>query len=259
MLPAQGNVFVAGLTPAGNTTVQVGAEGPLRRRHAAGGAERACARGDSDAQPASDPPHRAHQRRRSAVGGGAATLSKAGRYVRVIDSIDPRGIDARASIIAHVNVLNRMTAAKRAVGVVADRHLFHRRSGRCSRTARRCSCSTFRQRTATATRSCSSAVRTSSAPAPSSTPPAYPRFDPARGRRHRRDHRRAQPRARHRRRRREPGRRHGRDSGPRPIERRNRRCQLPRHGDDRARPRACAGGEGSVPRAGPAGEADVGL
>jgi glyoxylase-like metal-dependent hydrolase (beta-lactamase superfamily II) len=29
----------------------------------------------------------------------------------VIDSLDPRGLDARASIIAHVNVLNRMTAA----------------------------------------------------------------------------------------------------------------------------------------------------
>jgi glyoxylase-like metal-dependent hydrolase (beta-lactamase superfamily II) len=43
--------------------------------------------------------------------GGAAALAKAGRHVRVIDSIDPRGIDARSSIIAHVNVLTRMTAA----------------------------------------------------------------------------------------------------------------------------------------------------
>ena len=43
--------------------------------------------------------------------GGAAALSKAGRYVRVIDSIDPRGGDVRASIIAHVNVLSAMTAA----------------------------------------------------------------------------------------------------------------------------------------------------
>jgi glyoxylase-like metal-dependent hydrolase (beta-lactamase superfamily II) len=42
--------------------------------------------------------------------GGAAAISKAGRYVRVIDSIDPRGLDARASIIAHLNVLNRMSA-----------------------------------------------------------------------------------------------------------------------------------------------------
>ena len=44
--------------------------------------------------------------------GGAANLAKAGRYVRVIDSVDPRGIDTRASIIAHLNVLNRMTTAK---------------------------------------------------------------------------------------------------------------------------------------------------
>ena len=43
--------------------------------------------------------------------GGAPALAKAGRFVRVIDSIDPRGIDTRASIIAHLNVLNRMTAA----------------------------------------------------------------------------------------------------------------------------------------------------
>jgi glyoxylase-like metal-dependent hydrolase (beta-lactamase superfamily II) len=44
--------------------------------------------------------------------GGAAAISKAGRYVRVIDSIDPRGLDARASIIAHLNVLNRMSAGE---------------------------------------------------------------------------------------------------------------------------------------------------
>ena len=32
--------------------------------------------------------------------------------MRVIDSIDPRGSDTRASIIAHLNVLNRMNATK---------------------------------------------------------------------------------------------------------------------------------------------------
>ena len=47
--------------------------------------------------------------------GGAGSLSKAGRYVRVIDSIDPRGFDTRASIIAHLNVLNRMNADEGAV------------------------------------------------------------------------------------------------------------------------------------------------
>ena len=109
VLRAQGNVFVlAG--PDGNTTVQIGAEGPLL----------------VDTQPAAmsaavleavrtlTPRQIRHIVLTSGgdqQAGGAANLSKAGRYVRVIDSIDPRGIDARASIIAHVNVLNRLTSA----------------------------------------------------------------------------------------------------------------------------------------------------
>lgn len=44
--------------------------------------------------------------------GGAANLAKAGHYIRVIDSIDPRGADSRAAIMAHLNVLNRMTDDK---------------------------------------------------------------------------------------------------------------------------------------------------
>jgi glyoxylase-like metal-dependent hydrolase (beta-lactamase superfamily II) len=109
VLPAQGNVFVLA-TPDGNTVVQIGADGPLV----------------VDTQVASMSPRvveavRALSPRpiRHIVltsggdqqAGGAANLSKAGRYVRVIDSLDPRGIDARASIIAHLNVLNRMTSA----------------------------------------------------------------------------------------------------------------------------------------------------
>jgi glyoxylase-like metal-dependent hydrolase (beta-lactamase superfamily II) len=43
--------------------------------------------------------------------GGAAAVARAGRYVRLIDGIDPRGLDARSSIIAHVNVLNRLVKA----------------------------------------------------------------------------------------------------------------------------------------------------
>ena len=110
VLPAQGNVFVLAAA-GGNTTVQIGADGPLV----------------VDTQPAalSDRVLAAIRRLtprpiRHIVltsgddqnAGGAANLAKAGRYVRVIDSIDPRGIDTRASIIAHLNVLNRMTAAK---------------------------------------------------------------------------------------------------------------------------------------------------
>jgi glyoxylase-like metal-dependent hydrolase (beta-lactamase superfamily II) len=108
VLPAQGNVYVL-VGPGGNSAVQIGSDGPLV----------------VDAQPAamsarviesvrelSSRPIR-HVVLTSAgdqQAGGAAGLSKAGRYVRVIDSIDPRGLDVRASIIAHVNVLNRMTA-----------------------------------------------------------------------------------------------------------------------------------------------------
>jgi cyclase len=109
VLRAQGSVFMlAGA--GGNTAVQVGSEGPLV----------------VDAQPSA-----LSTRVIEAIGalsprpirhivltssgdqqaGGAAALSKAGRYVRVIDSIDPRGGDVRASIIAHVNVLDAMTAA----------------------------------------------------------------------------------------------------------------------------------------------------
>ena len=107
VLRAQGNVFVV-VGPGGNTTVQVGADGPLV----------------VDTQPASlstrvlevvaalSPRPIRHIILTSGgdqQAGGAASLSQAGRYIRVIDSIDPRGLDARASIMAHVNVLNRMT------------------------------------------------------------------------------------------------------------------------------------------------------
>jgi glyoxylase-like metal-dependent hydrolase (beta-lactamase superfamily II) len=110
VLPVQGNVFVVA-SAGGNTTVQIGPEGPLL----------------VDTQPAALST-RLLESVRTLSGrpirhivltsggdqqsGGAANLAKAGRYIRVLDSIDPRGIDARSSIIAHVNVLNRMSAAK---------------------------------------------------------------------------------------------------------------------------------------------------
>ena len=109
MLAVQGNVFVLA-APGGNTTVQIGPEGPLV----------------VDTQPAALSETVIEAVRRLSPrpirhivltsggdqqAGGAAKLSKAGRYVRVIDTIDPRGLDVRASIIAHLNVLNRMSAA----------------------------------------------------------------------------------------------------------------------------------------------------
>jgi glyoxylase-like metal-dependent hydrolase (beta-lactamase superfamily II) len=110
ILPVQGDVFVI-VGPRGNTTVQIGPEGPLV----------------VDAQPAALSPsvleavksltphpirHIVLTSGDEQASGGAGALSKAGRYIRVIDSIDPRGSDTRASIIAHLNVLHRMNAAK---------------------------------------------------------------------------------------------------------------------------------------------------
>jgi glyoxylase-like metal-dependent hydrolase (beta-lactamase superfamily II) len=110
VLPAQGAVFMLAAA-GGNTTVQIGADGPLVvDTQPAALSERVLA-----AIRALTPRPIRHIVLTSGDdqnAGGAAALAKAGRYVRVIDSVDPRGIDTRASIIAHLNVLNRMTAAK---------------------------------------------------------------------------------------------------------------------------------------------------
>jgi cyclase len=112
VLPAQGQVFVL-VSAAGNAAVQVGADGPLVvDTQPAAMSERVLAA----IRTLSPRPIRhivlTSGDDRSA--GGAAALAKAGRFVRVIDSIDPRGLDTRASIIAHLNVLNRMAAGNGA-------------------------------------------------------------------------------------------------------------------------------------------------
>ena len=110
VLPVQGNVFVI-VGPLGNTTVQVGPDGPMvvdTQPVALSGAV-------LDAIKTLTPRPIRHIVLTSGddqASGGAGALSKAGRYVRVIDSIDPRGSDVRASIVAHLNVLNRMNATK---------------------------------------------------------------------------------------------------------------------------------------------------
>jgi glyoxylase-like metal-dependent hydrolase (beta-lactamase superfamily II) len=109
VLPVQGNVFVLA-SPAGNTTVQVGPQGPLLvdTQPAAMSARVLELVRTLSARPIR---HIVLTSGGDQQAGGAANLAKAGQYVRVLDSIDPRGIDARSSIIAHVNVLNRMSAA----------------------------------------------------------------------------------------------------------------------------------------------------
>jgi glyoxylase-like metal-dependent hydrolase (beta-lactamase superfamily II) len=110
VLPVQGKVFVlAG--PSGNTIVQIGQDGPLLvdTQPAALGAEVL-----TTVRKLTDRPirHIVLTNGTGRASGGAATLATAGRYVRLIDAIDPRGLDARASIMAHVNVLDRMSAEK---------------------------------------------------------------------------------------------------------------------------------------------------
>jgi len=109
LLPVQGNVHVlAG--PQGNVTVQIGNEGPLLVDPLAESLSEAILDGVRSLTPlpirhivlTSADPQRA---------GGADALASTGRYVRVLDSLDPRGADTRSSIIAHVNVLNRMVEA----------------------------------------------------------------------------------------------------------------------------------------------------
>ena len=110
VLPVQGNVYVI-VGPAGNTTVQIGPEGALvvdTQPAVLSGAVLDAIRSLTP-QPIR---HIVLTSGDDQSAGGAGALSKAGRYVRVIDSIDPRGSDTRASIIAHLNVLNRMNATK---------------------------------------------------------------------------------------------------------------------------------------------------
>lgn len=114
VLLAQGQVSAL-VSAAGNAAVQIGPDGPLVvDTQPAAMSERVLA-----AIRALSPRPIRHIVLTSGddrSAGGAPALAKAGRFVRVIDSIDPRGIDTRASIIAHLNVLNRLTAANAPSG-----------------------------------------------------------------------------------------------------------------------------------------------
>jgi cyclase len=110
VLPVQGNVFAI-FGPGGNTTVQVGSQGAVvvDTQPAALSAKVLEAIGRLSSRPIR---HVILTNGSDQNAGGAANLANAGRYIRVIDSIDPRGADTRSAIMAHLNVLNRMTAAK---------------------------------------------------------------------------------------------------------------------------------------------------
>lgn len=108
VLPVQGGVYmIAG--PGGNTTVQIGHEAVVvvdtQTPEATEDLLRAIAKLSSKPirhviVTSADPDHT----------GGNERVSRAGTYVRLIDTFDPRGSSANASLIAHVNVLQRMSA-----------------------------------------------------------------------------------------------------------------------------------------------------
>jgi cyclase len=108
VLPAQGNVFmIAG--PGGNTAVQIGHEAVVvvDTQTAAASDELLAAIAKLSSNPIR------HIINTSVDGehtGGNEALSRAGKYVRLIDTFDPRGSRSDAAIIAHVNVLGRMSS-----------------------------------------------------------------------------------------------------------------------------------------------------
>jgi glyoxylase-like metal-dependent hydrolase (beta-lactamase superfamily II) len=108
VLPAQGNVFmVAG--PGGNTAVQVGHEAVVvvDTQTAPVSDELLAAIAKLSAKPIRHIINTSADREHT---GGNEALSKAGTYVRLIDTLDPRGASSDAAIVAHVNVLGRMSA-----------------------------------------------------------------------------------------------------------------------------------------------------
>jgi cyclase len=108
VLPVQGQVSAL-VSAAANAAVQIGPDGPLivDTQPAAMSERMLAAIRTLSPRPIR---HLVLTSGDDRSAGGAAALAKAGRFVRVIDSIDPRGLDTRASITAHLNVLNRMAA-----------------------------------------------------------------------------------------------------------------------------------------------------
>lgn len=108
VLPAQGNVFMI-VGPGGNTAVQAGHEAVVvvDTQTAAASDELLAAIAKLSAKPiryivntSADAEHT----------GGNEPVARAGTYVRLIDTFDPRGQRSDAGIFAHVNVLERMSA-----------------------------------------------------------------------------------------------------------------------------------------------------
>ena len=108
VLPAQGNVFMI-VGPGGNTAVQVGHEAVVvvDTQTAAASDELLAAIAALSSKPIR---HIINTSADAEHTGGNEAVSRAGTYVRLIDTFDPRGQRSEAGIFAHVNVLGRMSA-----------------------------------------------------------------------------------------------------------------------------------------------------
>jgi cyclase len=108
VLPAQGNVFMI-TGPGGNTAVQIGHEAivVVDTQTAAASDELLASIATLSSKPIR---HIINTSAAPEHTGGNEVVSRAGTYVRLIDTFDPRGSRSDAAIIAHVNVLGRMSA-----------------------------------------------------------------------------------------------------------------------------------------------------
>jgi glyoxylase-like metal-dependent hydrolase (beta-lactamase superfamily II) len=108
IVPAQGNVSMI-VGPGGNTAVQVGHEAVVvvDTQTAAASDELLAAINKLSAKPIR---HIINTSVDAEHTGGNEAVSRAGTYVRLIDTFDPRGQRSDAGIFAHVNVLGRMSA-----------------------------------------------------------------------------------------------------------------------------------------------------
>ena len=117
VLAAQGNVLVI-VGPGANTTVQIGDEAVVvvDTQTAAAAEPLLAAIAELSAKPIR---HIINTSADADHTGGNEPVARAGVYVRLIDTFDPRGANANASIMAHVNVLARLSAPAGAVAVAA--------------------------------------------------------------------------------------------------------------------------------------------
>jgi len=108
VLPAQGNVFMI-VGPGGNSAVQIGHEAVVvvDTQTSAASAELLAAVGKLSSKPIRFVINTSVDLEHT---GGNEAVSRAGTYVRLIDTFDPRGQRSDAAIIAHVNVLERMSS-----------------------------------------------------------------------------------------------------------------------------------------------------